>query len=267
MNPVFESTSALGTHPAAWTVQPPRGLARILQAAGGTLGVLAIGLGMAAVLARPGDASPAWLAIAAAIAALALLLAAGAVERRVTADLGWIDQPSGLYNRLGLLRAGDALLAQARRAGRPVSLVLIDFDDLMEVRTIYGRDVARKVQARVVRKIQAIAGARGLAARTDQTQFAVLLPGANRERAQAIVQRAMGKPSRIEFDAGDSEIVLVPDILCEMAEPGVETVDELVREVAGNLAELRQHELRRQVWLRRERERHSRPMSIPASGH
>lgn len=264
MNPVFEPTAILPSQQApAWDGRTPRGWPRAFQAGGATLAVLALGLSVAAAAGGLVDSHLLSMALVCAMSALAALRSAAWMERRSAVEDGLVDAASGLYNRQGLASAGGGLLQTARREGKPLSLVLLDFSDLPEVRSIYGREISRKLHMRVVRRMKAIAGAQGLAARTGKAQFTILLPGVGRERAQAMVQRLLGKPSRIEFDAGDSEIVLVPDILCETAAADIETVDDLYGEVGHTLAQMRAHELRRQHYLQRERERHSHPMSLP----
>lgn len=263
MNPAFEPTAVMGSAPAAATSLRLRLTPRFIQGAALGLAALALPLtawpGFSTATAWP--LQPAALGCA-VLSAMLLRWGAGAERRRAVAQ-GLIDANTGLYNRRGLSEAGEAMLRQARAEGRGVCLVVIDFEDLMEVRAIYGEAISRKLLARVVRKMHAIAAGRGLAARTGRAQFSILLSGCSRERAQAVVQRVLGRPSRVEFDAGDSEIVLVPDIGLEMAAADVETVDELFHEVAHNIAEARALELRRQHYLQRERERHSRPMSLP----
>jgi diguanylate cyclase (GGDEF)-like protein len=266
VNPAFEPTAVMGHAPVP-DGTPGRVSPRFTQAAALALAAAALPL-----TAWPSFfASGGWplqeSALACALVSAGLLRWSAGAQRRDAAARGLVDPGTGLYNRRGLVEAGEALLRQARHEKRAVSLVVFDFEDLAEVRTIYGPETARKLLARVVRRIEMIASGRGLAARTGKAQFTVLLSGATRERAQAIVQRVLGKPSRVEFDAGDSEIVLVPDIGLEMAAADVETVDELFREVAHNIAEARALEQRRQHYLQRERERHSRPMSLPPSLH
>ena len=263
MNPAFEPTAVMGDAPAEAGNAPSR--TRLAQAAAIGLAIVALPLSAGSNL-LPGLGAPMQEAALACAGASALLLRwmAGA-QRRQAAASGLVDTLTGLYNRRGLIEEGGQVLRQCRESGRPASLVVFDFEDLAEVRGIYGREVSRKLLARVVRKMAAVAGSRGIAARTGKSQFTVLMPGVSRERAQALVQRVLGKPSRVEFDAGDSEIVLVPDIGVETAAAALETVDELYREVAQHLAQQRAHEMRRQHWLQRERERHSRPMSLPAA--
>lgn len=172
------------------------------------------------------------------------------------------DRSTGLYNRGGLFAAANEAV-QARVAALPVSMVVLDFTDLREVYQIYGNAVARKVVERIVRRLRSLAGSRGFAGRTGPTQFTLVFPGATRDKAVHRVQRVLGKPARVEFDAGDSEIVLVPDLLVDTAQPGG-TVQALYRELCGELARMQKSELRRLNWLTSERERHSRPMSLPA---
>ena len=260
MNPAFEPTNILGSRAAGeLPAEAPRWVPRFCQGAAALFAVLAFALAVMAAMSPP-QAQPEAALACAVLSLVALRVGAGA-HKRFLAARGWLDAASGLGNRQALVHVGETVLAQARAHGRPLTAVVLDFADLLEVRDIYGRHVAHKVLLRVVRKMQAVAGQQGVAFRTGKAQFTVLLPG-NCEKAQAAVQRVLGTPSRVEFDAGDSEIVLVPDVMAETAAPAVETVDELYRELAGNLAQQRNYERRRQHWLTRERERHSRPMSL-----
>lgn len=261
MNPVFEPTNVIGNRPASATAhEVPRWIPRACHGAAALLALLALVLAVLAAMSPP-QAQPE-AALACAVLSLLAMRIGGSVQRRFLAGRGWLDTATGLGNRRALVHVGESVLGQARNERRKLTAVVLDFADLLEVRDIYGREVSHKVLLRVARKMQAIAGPQGTAFRTGKAQFTVLLPGANRDKAQAAVHRALGKPCRVEFDAGDSEIVLVPDVQAETAAPDVETMDELYREIARNLNEQREQEKRRQRWLTRERERHSRPMSI-----
>lgn len=265
VNPAFQLNAMPHGARLAWGGGSPKSHAPLFQASGAVLAVLAIILAGAAVATWPQDGDLGSYALACALGGLGMLHLANRLERRWATGQGLLDSATGLYTRSGLGWAGEDLLLQARREGRPLTLLVFDFSDLQEVRNIYGRAISRSLRKRVVRKVRTIAGMQGLAARTGKTQFTVLLAGVGGKRAQEMVQRVLGKPSRIELDAGDSEIVLVPDILGEtVAASRIATVDELYREVAQDLAEMRERELRRRLYLQRERERHSRPMSLPS---
>jgi GGDEF domain-containing protein len=199
-----------------------------------------------------------------AIFPLLLAMKFGAVMRRPdeTLENGRIDGSTALYNPAGFAAHGDEMLAACKREGRPLSVAVFDCADLLEVRTIYGRRIARKLMARIVRKLSALSADRGLAARTGPTEFSVVLPGMNRDKTLAAIQRVLGNPMRIELDAGDSEIVLVPGFLVETAGSDTASVEELHGELRIELARLQEQEQRRQNHLQRERERHSRPMGL-----
>lgn len=174
------------------------------------------------------------------------------------------DETTGLYNSAGLLARGDALLAEARRGGKALGLVVLDFNDLREVRAIYGSRIAGMLRQQIVKKLRAIAGTQGQVARTGKTQFAILLPGQCRERALKAVHRVMGQPARVELDSDGEEIVLVPDWLAENIAPGDEQITRLQGAMLRELEQQRMDEARRCDYLQRERERHSRPMHLPA---
>ena len=195
---------------------------------------------------------------------LLLAMKFGAVMRRPdeTLEHGRIDSATSIYNHAGFVAHGDEMLAACRRDGRPMSVVVFDCADLLEVRTIYGSSIARKLMARIVRKLSALAADRGLASRTGAAEFTVVLPGMNREKALAAIQRVLGHPTRIELDAGDSEIVLVPSFLVESAGADTGSVEELHGDLRSHLAQQQEQEQRRQHRMTRERERHSRPMGM-----
>lgn len=199
-----------------------------------------------------------------AIFPLLLAMKFGAMMRQPDQALeeGRIDGSTTLYNKAGLMAHGAELLAACRRERRPLSVAVFDCADLLEVRSIYGSRISRKLMAHMARKFAAIAAERGIAARTGPAQFTVLLPGLGRDKAMQAIQRVLGSPSRIEFDAGDSEIVLVPEYLVESAGADAGSLEDLYKTMGRSLAEVREREQRRCQYLQRERERHSRPMGL-----
>lgn len=229
MNPILEPAAMSADPPELWARPAPGAVARWLGAAGHLLATVR----RPAVQPVPPEA---------------------------------LDAPTGLHRLEGFIRAGDALLQQAVLEGRTAELLLFEFADLVEVREIYGRATSHEVQALVLQKVKAVAGAHGIAARTGKTAFAVLLRG-DRELAEAVVGRHFGKPARIEVDTGGHEIVVVPDIHCATASARDFSVAQVYEQAAAHLAGRREREQRRQLYLQRERERHSRPMHAhPARG-
>ena len=167
-----------------------------------------------------------------------------------------------LSDKAALFTLGDQLLREARRSGRAISLALFEFSDLKEVRSIYGSRVKRELMAQVAAKMAAAAGSRGVVARTADNEFALLLPGADRNKAAQIIGRAMGHPVRIEIESDDHEIVLVPEFQIECAGVDFDCVEALYRELCLDLKESRRLKQDREQYLTRERERYSRPQGL-----
>jgi GGDEF domain-containing protein len=232
--------------------------------AGGVASVALLVLAIVRLLAADAPLSTA-MAEDGLLVALPAVLAAlpGAALRR--AD--WrreslrLDAATGLFNLAGLGERGDELLAGSRRRGQPSTLAVFDCSDLLEVRQVYGGRIALRLALRVAAELARVAGERGVAARTGSTEFSVLLPGLDRERAVRAIQQVLGSPARLEFESGRNEFVLLPQVLVQQA--GAEDeVAELHALARRALTSTREREALRQVRLRRERERHSRPMSL-----
>ena len=191
-----------------------------------------------------------------------LTMKLGALARRPAEQVGKerIDSSTSLYNRGGFLAHGKLLQERCRLERLELTLAVFDCNDLQEAREIYGSRTSRKLIDCIIKKLTLVAGERGLAARTGPTQFAVALP-MSRERAVQMIERVMGNPSRFELEGGNSEIVLVPNLMVETVSPAG-TVERLYSALCRGLTRLQDEEQRRHRYLQRERERHSRPMAI-----
>jgi GGDEF domain-containing protein len=238
--------------------------------AAGLVGLALIELGVSFLAQAPELSSPAGFMLRAGFLCIFPLLLAmrfGAAMRAPddVLESGRVDGSTALYNKAGFAAHGDPLLAACRRDKRPLSVAVFDCADLLEVREIYGSRIARKLTMRIVRKLNRLSADHGLAARTGPAEFTVVLPGMSRDKALAAIARVMGSPMRIELDAGDSEIVLVPGFLVQEAEPGTSCVSQMHEALRSELALIGHKEQRRQRYLQRERERHSRPMGLSAA--
>lgn len=173
-----------------------------------------------------------------------------------------LDPATSLYNKFGLMAYGDKLLSECEAHQREISVAVFDFADLIEVRSIYGTRFARDLTGVIVQKLLAIAGERGLASRTGLAEFTVVMPELGRDKALAAIRRVLGYPTRIEFEADDNEIVLVPGFALETSGPDIESVEDLYREARMSIDDFQRSESSRIAHLQRSRERHSRPMKL-----
>ena len=139
---------------------------------------------------------------------------------------------------------------------------MFDLNDLPELESVFGAAIAREVTTQVVFKLQAMAGSRGVVIRTDATVFSVLMPGYGRDRARQANERTMGSPCCIELDADDHEIVLVPDFKVQTMRPDWSTLSEVYADLLREIAAAQHLERRRQRYLQRERESHTRPADL-----
>jgi len=234
-----------------------------LAMAGAFAGLFALSLYLLGGMA-PGELLAPGALVSSLLGLLALKSGGLALRRNLAASRGLLDAASGLYGPAGFAREGGKLLARARRAGRPLSVVVFEFDDLQEAHAIYGPALGRTLLAGVARQLEAAAGGYGVAARTGKTQFSLALPGLDRDEALAAVQGVFGQACCIEFDADGDEIVLVPEVLAD-AVPDIGSIGDCQRQLAADLGRLREEEQRRVLYLQRERERHSsRPMELAA---
>ena len=146
-----------------------------------------------------------------------------------------IDSATGLLNREGLLIHGDDLLHACHREKRPVAVAVFGCDDLLALREMYGRTIARQALDLLVEKFQAIAGSRGLVARTGTAEFSLLLPGLNRDKAVEAIARHLGNPLMLEFDVPGKEIVIAPVVVLEAARANEPSIEGLLAELTADM--------------------------------
>lgn len=191
--------------------------------------------------------------------------ALGALTRRRSRrpDPAGTDGSTLLYNRDGFLLEGNVLLASCRRERRELTLAVFDCDDLPEARQVYGNRTSRKLIDCIIGKMTQLAGQRGLAGRTGPTQFSVAMP-MGREQALYAIERVLGNPGRIELEGGNSELVLVPNVMVEtVSQTG--SLGKLFDALCRGLARVREQEQLHHRYLQWERQRHSHPMPVQAN--
>lgn len=220
--------------------RPDAGWPELTSPAGVAMLPLLLAMGLGFVIRRPGDAA---------------------------LDQGRIDCKTALHNLAVFDAHGNRALAACTRGQRPLSVVLFDCADLLEVRYIYGSQVSRQLTMRLVGRLKVLAGADGLVARTGPTQFTLVLPGLGHEETGQAIQRVLGLPSRVEIEAGDSEIVVVPDYMIKTAHSETASISQIYQDLCRDLSQIQQHEYRRQEYLKRERERHSNPQPLASERH
>ncbi len=177
-----------------------------LALAFGGVGLIGV-VGLAAVAVSTGGAVPLALAIAAAGAAAIAIASTRRVVGRVTALERDLRETRGAYERASLDARLDPLtglgnhrafqeelgrqVAQATRDGRPLSLAILDLDDLKRLNDGQGHAAGDQLLASVGRLIRATLRGADRAFRIGGDEFALLLPTTETEAAFGVVRRLL----------------------------------------------------------------------------
>jgi diguanylate cyclase (GGDEF)-like protein len=103
--------------------------------------------------------------------------------------LALTDQLTGLFNRHKLKESLESEVERARRYQRPLSLIMVDLDDLKVVNDTYGHPAGDEVLRQVAEAIKNHTRRVDLAARIGGDEFLVLLPEASLEVATEVAKR------------------------------------------------------------------------------
>lgn len=133
------------------------------------------------------------------VAQLAPLIVVGYVAASYSADIRYgmnrarlrseIDPLTGLYSLHGFALAVDRFFAHAARHGSPISLLVLDIDNLQAVADAEGRGTGDRVVRHVASCIERELRHSDLAARLGDDEFVALLPDASPEGALDVAER------------------------------------------------------------------------------
>ena len=107
------------------------------------------------------------------------------------------DSLTGLFNRHKLAEALEAECERAARYARPVSMIMMDVDDLKIVNDSYGHSAGDLVLQKVAEAIRSRIRRLDLPARYGGDEFLVLLPETTLADAERVAQRIGGEVRRI----------------------------------------------------------------------
>ncbi|HQR03812.1 MAG: GGDEF domain-containing protein [Proteobacteria bacterium] len=101
------------------------------------------------------------------------------------------DELTGVLNRRGFAAIADRLLAQAQRYRRPLSVLMIDSDNLKQINDHYGHEAGDHLLKDLVRNTLTQLRSTDVLARLGGDEFAVLLPETPAAGAQDVAQRIL----------------------------------------------------------------------------
>ena len=131
-----------------------------------------------------------------AVFLIAGLIAGGRAEQLREAEsfyhaLSEHDSLTGLFNARAFRNRYGRLLERAARTGTPVSLLLIDVDQLKLVNDMYGHAAGNKVLMHVASALRDAKRAEDSAARWGGDEFAILLDGGDADAAMRVSEKVL----------------------------------------------------------------------------
>ena len=241
---------ALGVAVIAYQLQPPAGsrargmVVSSFIAAGTILMLKAVGsafvadpLGM--VLRPTGFAAAGALAVfAAALAStLAFLLlqkerAEGEAQRLAT-----IDPLTGAYNRRTFHEIAEREMARARRAGQPLSIVMLDIDHFRAVNDQHGHKAGDEALQKFADVVRAALRKEDMVVRYGGEEFVVLLPEVPGPGAVVVAGRIRRAVAGTPIEVNGKKLPLTVSLgVAARLDEGPESIDELLERASSALA-------------------------------
>ncbi|MEC9345363.1 MAG: PleD family two-component system response regulator [Pseudomonadota bacterium] len=124
------------------------------------------------------------------------------------------DPLTGLYNRRYLDQHLDMAIDRNRKAGKPLSVVMLDIDHFKRVNDTYGHAAGDRVLQQFSERIQRNIRGFDLAARMGGEEFLVVLPEADAALAQRVGERLRAAMQQEPFETG--EAVGKIDVTCSI---------------------------------------------------
>jgi diguanylate cyclase (GGDEF)-like protein len=126
---------------------------------------------------------------------------------RELVNLATTDVLTGIYNRRHFLDVAAHQMEQARRYGRPLSLVLLDIDHFKKVNDTYGHAVGDEVIRHVARIAKNSLRKTDIFARYGGEEFIVLMPETTSGAAFFVSERTRGLIAASPAESGDEKIM------------------------------------------------------------
>ena len=116
------------------------------------------------------------------------------------------DPLTRLANRRGAMHLADRVIAQARRSGKPVSVMLCDLDHFKAINDRFGHGIGDQVLQEAASLLSGRIGRDGIAGRWGGEEFLFLLPDTGLVQAQELAEE-MRRSLRRDLHASPNGIV------------------------------------------------------------
>ncbi|OYV84399.1 MAG: hypothetical protein B7Z73_15540, partial [Planctomycetia bacterium 21-64-5] len=130
------------------------------------------------------------------------------------------DLTTGFPNRRGFDDELRRRLAQWQQQDTPISVLMVDLDNLQQLEQEHGKEAADEVLRGVANVLSETMRAMDLIGRYDDGQFAVALPGTQLSEAQSAAERLRTAVAAREFHIGDAPVHITVSQGVAQAQPG-----------------------------------------------
>lgn len=154
------------------------------------------------------------------------------------------------------------MLRSAAQRGEPMSLLVMRSSCLPEIEILFGRNAANAAVDAVMDGLGAVAGRKGLAARTSPDTFALAMPRWTGAELVMALRRRLGHACCVELDFEEEEILLVPDLQASTIAAD-DSFSQAYAVLCRAMQSDRHTEERRLGHLRDEREAYTKRVTVP----
>lgn len=133
----------------------------------------------------------------------------GAVSRQQISQLTLLDPLTHISNLRGFGRDIAREIARARRAVKPITVLMMEIDEFEDLYKYYGERRSQFVIRKVAERLSSNLRATDLLARLGQPKFAVLIPGSGELLGQEIAERMRGDIEGFAIDDGRGAVLQV----------------------------------------------------------
>lgn len=151
------------------------------------------------------------------------------------------DELTGLKNRRALNNALEAEIGKAARYERPLSLLMLDSDDLKSVNDQFGHAVGDKLLVMIAQTIQESLRKTDFLARFGGDEFVVILTETPREKALEVAERIRVSLEHTSFSAKGKRVASTVSIGLSAFSNGAESAEELMARADKKLYESKQN--------------------------
>jgi diguanylate cyclase (GGDEF)-like protein len=146
------------------------------------------------------------------VAHLASIISASmksAISRQQVSRLTLLDPLTEISNLRGFEKDIAREIARARRADKPVSVVIMEIDEYDDLYEHYGRRRGQFVLKKVAERISSDLRATDMMARLSRARLAVLIPGSGEVLARDIAERMREDIDEFAIDDGRGAVLQV----------------------------------------------------------